>query len=816
VSLADDLGSAARANDLERVVELLEAATEKDRRAASRKVSGFGIGRDKPAWRLARLGTQTAREATAWWFMFEDLTPEAVVRVVRARGKAFVDTLVRAFEAERFRSWILVRALVKDRVIERPDLGAYTRALVTGVAERSRWSEEDAVYDGLLADPALLDEAVWAIFDVDASQELDRRWTYALTTLAAEGRLDRQRLLDGSLAALQRDFRASSVGWYAALHEALAPDVGERSARIETYLALLASPVPSVAKEGLTGLKAVEELVPGDELARAAAPALTLRQKAVPIDVLRLLGRAAARDAETRPALLATAAEALGHERVDVQEAALKLLEANEPDGRVRSVLLGLAEAASPTLRPRIEALTGVALEAEPAVEVEVPREPARPRLTTATAIGVRAPLEPVRSSDDLIELAAAVLEGQGTGDDPERFLDGVSRLAAERPETLARRAAGLVKRAADLAPEHRTVVGFGAAEIVARVVLAWIAGRPFPARATSGLLGLHALRAGAVAHHARRPGRPRQLLSFPTHAGGWIDPDVLAARRTGEGRFFNRPDRLDLELALLRSTELPPVVLEAKAVWSKPRWGEPQRQLELLPASVPVEVGPVAERLLGTEQPTRWGFRWDSWDGIDALGARWAFSVLPGEPEPAYARALRYAILSRDSASASGHPEVALEQAVDPYVPVSDLGWKAVAAGLLGKPQEVKRAAVDVVVASIEDGRFDAAGLGVAVAWLVQNELGKASRLEQPLRDAGRVSRLHAADVSRAIVAFTAACSSTPAGLVAPLAAAYELAASANLRFDGGAERVALERIAGEVSSGSKLGRAARGLLDG
>jgi hypothetical protein len=42
----------------------------------------------------------------------------------------------------------------------------------------------------------------------------------------------------------------------------------------------------------------------------------------------------------------------------------------------------------------------------------------------------------------------------------------------------------------------------------------------------------------------------------------------------------------------------------------------------------------------------------------------------------------------------------------------------------------------------------------------------------------------------------------------------ARELAAASGYSVDGGAERSALERIAGEMSKTSKLGRAARGLL--
>jgi uncharacterized protein DUF6493 len=154
------------------------------------------------------------------------------------------------------------------------------------------------------------------------------------------------------------------------------------------------------------------------------------------------------------------------------------------------------------------------------------------------------------------------------------------------------------------------------------------------------------------------------------------------------------------------------------------------------------------------------------------------------------------------------------LEHALDPSVPITSLGWHAVAAGLLCKPQEVQRAAVDVVAQSVDDGRFDAESLAVALAWLVANDLGKPSRLERPLRDAGRVSALHAAQVARTIVSFAGALPETPRTLAGVLELAHELAVSSGYRVDGGAEHAALERITREVSRSSRLGRAARGLL--
>src|SRR5436190_23768895 len=179
----------------------------------------FGVMRDSQAWRFAWLGTATARDASTWWFAFDDLPLDDVMRIVRARGKQFLDTLVRAFERDEVMLWPLIRAAVRDGLIERPDLTAYTRGLVSATGRAKRYWEEDSVYRALVEDDDLLDEDIWQIFEADVSRELagahvyeenehhtlgkivGNSWLYALTQLSAEERLDRQRLLDASLAA---------------------------------------------------------------------------------------------------------------------------------------------------------------------------------------------------------------------------------------------------------------------------------------------------------------------------------------------------------------------------------------------------------------------------------------------------------------------------------------------------------------------------------------------------------------------------------------------------------------------------------------
>ena len=187
----------------------------------------------------------------------------------------------------------------------------------------------------------------------------ENRWVDASTRLAGNGALDRDRLLDASLDALLRDFRPSMVGWYAKLHEALEPTPDERQARVDRYLSLLASPVPIVVKEGLAGVKALKVDLPADDLARAAVGPLSQKQKNLAVAMLALLTRAAEREPGARPVLLESAALALAHERVDVQERALSLVE-QYPDEAPRGALLGYVDVVSPTLRLRVEALTGI------------------------------------------------------------------------------------------------------------------------------------------------------------------------------------------------------------------------------------------------------------------------------------------------------------------------------------------------------------------------------------------------------------------------------------------------------------------------
>jgi hypothetical protein len=847
--LASALRDAVEAEDAERVRNLVAQASERDRRAAAKNVGDRfeslrwswdeRLERKRRAAVAAWLGTATARQITSdWWFLLrgpsDDRDLELFLDVLTARGRSFVETVARNTVADGVQAaFPLVRRGLKTGLLVAPDdVDAYIRGMVAGLGAGG---DADATYRALLADPELLDEELWRIFEIDCSTELtnahewklteaetiagkgENRWHGALLRLSAEGRLDRQRLLDASLDALLRDFRPSMVGWYAKLHEALEPSEDERRQRIDGYLSLLTSPVPAVIKEGLAGLRAVEHAVSADDLARAAAGPLSQKQKNLAIETLRLLERAAEREPEARTRLLHAAALALGHERTDVQERALALLE-RYADEAPRAELLGVAEAVAPQLRGRAQALTGIAPEPEleplgttpPDVP---PPEPVQPRMTVERLRSDGTPLEPVASVDELIELAAFLLEGQGTGDDVERLLDGVSRLCDQRAPGFERRSAGLKKRV----DEHVWwQFGSSGGDAVAAIVAAWVTGRRRPRglRPPTTLLGFLAERALEVAARGAR-GQARPLLAFPTHAGGWIDPDVLAWRERAFGRIVNRPGPADQLQARVRASPPPGPLSYTRRLVERRVWNHEERLLELRPHRIPDELGRLADRVAGVGVPpgeSIW-LKTPAWGSWDALGARWCLTVLPSHPEIAFAGAASLIAASLE-ASPQLHPEAIVEHAIDPTVPLGETAWLAIGGALVAKSPDLRRVATDALVASIADGRFDPDAAGEALAWLADARLAKVSRLEAPLRDAGRVSERHAAQVVRLVEALLANLAATPHGLHAPLEPALEHATSVGYVVERPDARAALERIAGEVSSSSKLGRLARDLL--
>ena len=194
--MKSELLAAIEQGDAARVRDLIVGASEKERRAAAPAVSNrsnWPFTRDAEPWRasaLARIGTGTARQVSSeWWSLYplrvddrDDVVLALVADVIAARGRTLrLDPRPRDHRRQlRVRQLAARRHLVRGGVVERPEGDGYTRAMVTGLGGMDGHRRLESVYEALRADPELLDEELWRIFDTEVGAELAnaQAWEY--------------------------------------------------------------------------------------------------------------------------------------------------------------------------------------------------------------------------------------------------------------------------------------------------------------------------------------------------------------------------------------------------------------------------------------------------------------------------------------------------------------------------------------------------------------------------------------------------------------------------------------------------------------
>jgi hypothetical protein len=683
------LEEAIRAGDAPRVVELLRGATEAERKACATALAdllkgpgfpmpqpvmlgsvedaiGFVFQRvlmardgvreqpspgereyrrwhelsQTPAFLAAAVGLAGGRgpaarildEVNSWELPGEAY--DAIAGVLADRNPGWLSELVRDRLTTRFSTgvdaWILARRLVRLGVIDRPGVPEYTLQMPQALTVAGGYGPR-SVLEGLLADPGLLDDEVWRLFEVPgAGQWLawgDDQWVRALAAVAGRGLLDRGRLLDACLDAFVRDFPPNTVGWYLRFHDQLGPAPAETAARTGKYLALLAAG----NKPGVTlGQRVCGELLDAGALDPAAfltasAPALVFPQKSVATAQLKLIGKIAATRPGVRDQALVTAAEAFRHVREDVQQAALKLIAKHGVPAApaARSAITTLAAALSPALAPDVAALGLM-----PAPVVLAPAA-----ATAGPAVPLPSdtpqPCVPVTDPAELVQLLARLMEDASDTLAVERALAGAVRLAALPLADRAWLAAPLLKRAVKQTNDDfgGPFSGHMIRTDMAWLVRTWGTGEPPPvhderhehmwgaegrseversgaARTMAGILSARVWEASRLI----ASGHAGSLLAAPEFADGTIGHGTLLDRLTVPGR--SRHAQHDFEIALLR---LAPGADEAFwAEWARldeemaraarRAYDERHARLDFEPrAGGPVEV----DRSVGGMQPT-------------------------------------------------------------------------------------------------------------------------------------------------------------------------------------------------------------------
>nr|WP_302478206.1 DUF6493 family protein [Ruegeria arenilitoris] len=410
---------------------------------------------------------------------------------------------------------------------------------------------------------------VWRFFEVEGGGDLSlaahdkycgpgASWSDFLIGLCDDGTLDRDRLLDASLDALERDFGQFRAGWYSRFHAGLCPTDAEISHRTGRYLDLLASSVPPTVAFALKVLKRIDKLNGIDPAALLASidPALQGRQKSSAVMALQLLKSCAKRHPDRASDFALMAASALISEAGDVQARALDLIETlgQHSVPEVQDKLRDYAEMVAPTVRGRLSEIVGGS-------------EPAP--LPDADDLVARVEsLHPVASVEEAVAVFLELLEN---GSDPfltERAFDGLARFGAAAGPLLS----PLAKRATQL--RNRVVQdAFGGAgnfeKPILATALAWANGKdvdtelqPYHTPRYSGhtplvidrnsFEGMFAARAQELLAFVQE-GYAIPMLSAPSDNRGFLAADQLIDRLAEYRKIGVPPGGADFKLALMR-----------------------------------------------------------------------------------------------------------------------------------------------------------------------------------------------------------------------------------------------------------------------
>lgn len=526
-----------------------------------------------------------------------DARDDLFEKVLAARGPELVKRWVESELELEWTNWTFLRRLVRSGACPRPDGDAYIVRMV-----RSRldaWGRDSpALADQLKADPGLLEEEIWRIFEVDpaegglfiydesswgATSPGSSSWGPTLVRLASEGVLDRFRLLRSSLETLRRGIQLKDVAFHMRLVERLAPTEEEERLLAEHYVDLLTHRADSVVKfaadsaVGLVKRGAIEPAAVIDRLTSA----LQREAKSPAEAALRLLRTVAKKDPGSKSAAARRALDGLAHPKPEIHARVIAFVQefaAGDPE--TLALLGGQAERIAPSQRSKVRkadeegaAETGEAITLDAwlararavpdewrllagldalAADLEhgvwppawVPPEDRVPRLDGGAVV------RPVESLEETVDLLLRLLESAEDSIVLERALDGVSRFAAQPSADFRERTAALLQRAKT--PHAGMSEGSYVAFVLSWLVRVWLAREEPPPLFRSPAPEMFlAERVREIAMRILR-GVSEPLLALPTH-GAWLDPRALVARLAGQASRRTRAATADLVQALLR-----------------------------------------------------------------------------------------------------------------------------------------------------------------------------------------------------------------------------------------------------------------------
>lgn len=415
---------------------------------------------------------------------------------------------------------------------------------------------------GGVDDAVMLQGDVWRFFEVEGGGEDslanhdkflkrgEEGWADRLKRYSEEGKLDRQRLLDASLDALQRDFAQYRAGWYSRFHVLMAPTPDEMAARSDRYLRLLGSSVPPTVSFAMKCVQTLDKagVIEPEKLIDSLEPALQARAKGTVLAALKLLLSASKRQPKLRVKAAPMAVLALISEDAGVQGKALDAIETLGTDAVVQD-LTDYVELVAPSVRLRITALAGVAIERQPDA------------LPDAAPIAAQ-PVIPVASADAALALFLKVLEDPRDPFEAERAIDGISRFGTALQEDgkalspLRKRAKQVCQSPGD--SQLRYVLALTGRALAGRVQLQVILNEESDGDTHFIIVDRMSLQEFHLARNLKvlervTAGIALPLLSLPSETSGLVNTSDLLARLALYRAASFDPDHDDLALALMR-----------------------------------------------------------------------------------------------------------------------------------------------------------------------------------------------------------------------------------------------------------------------
>ncbi|CAL9359990.1 DUF6493 family protein [Streptomyces sp. enrichment culture] len=793
---------------------------------------------------VAGAGCLTGAAAVASWIGARDLRDFAtpphtlLLAVLRRRDPAWLGDVAHRLAgraATAREDYPLIHGLVQRAGCPVPVTDGYVHGWLNSVSSRRRLPELSADPQTPVLVPRLFETA-----ELDGALLWEEGWAAVLASLAETGVVERDVLVNCSVARLLRGGRPSELRFVLDLLRALKLTAREERERTADWAGLAAdapSAVAGYAQEVLARL-AESGGLPARQVAEVSSSVLFRPEKKLVRAQLALVGKVLRRDAAAAGELLPVLAEAFGHSDTALQERALKLVgrHLGSVDGETRRAL---AESAAALLSP-------VHREAAAAVFGALPQEPGGAGGPYVELLPP--PPEPQRVAPaagtlpELVEEVAVLLRSADPdGVDTERALDGLTRAAHRDVEAL--REALLPLLPGLWWYDH------------ARADTRHLRGVPLFVAAVAGRIGRDALLRGLrdVAGHGcghRRLGRVPVaraqeaafravtdplpfLLATPTWRSGALDPAELVDRLAAYRRLGVRPGECDAAQALLRVRRTGPGVREAAeaaaalgteegdrlAAWlteGRGAFAPGTRAVAEVPRPVWVEdrtpirrpvVATAENPVLQREFPPAFRALGRPWTGEGAncycriSESREGIAVLPHERETLAAWLLPLVTRCADEDERYGGQVLpALAEADGEAGPAVHL---AVACGLGARHADDRLAAVDALLVLASRGELDATRLGGDLAELVELGTVKVNRLADALRTTAETGAYGTVWAVLAGALPTLLAGEPPRGLGAVLAVAADCAERCGAGASGpGSE--AFTASASESASGS------------